>query len=155
VDGDLAVLDPKALSGLETLRAMRDGNLPGAGIGALLQMRLADVGDGHAAFELETRPEHGNPLGTVHGGIAATMLDSAMACAVHSTLAPGERYTTVDLAVSYLRAVPYDGRTLRAQGSVVHIGGRIATAEGRLHDSHGRLVATGTTTCMVFRGGER
>jgi uncharacterized protein (TIGR00369 family) len=151
VESEVAVLDPKALGGLETLRAIRDGRTPRPGIGTLLQMRLTDVDEGRAAFELEARPELGNPLGTVHGGVAATMLDSAMGCAVHTTLAPGEAYTTVDLAVTFVRAVRYDGRTLRAEGSVVHVGGRIATAEGRVHDGDGRLVATGTTTCMVFR----
>jgi uncharacterized protein (TIGR00369 family) len=139
------------VGGLELLRAIRDGQSPRPGIATLLQMRMAEVEDGRVVFELETRPELGNPLGTVHGGIAATMLDSAMACAVHTKLAAGESYTTVDLSVTYLRAVPYDGRTLRAEGRVIHVGGRIATAEGRVVDSHDRLVATATTTCMVFR----
>jgi uncharacterized protein (TIGR00369 family) len=141
------------LTGFETMQAILDGRAPRPGIAGLLGMRLVEVGEGRAAFEVNTRPDFANPLGTVHGGIAATLLDSAMGCAVHTTLPAGDGYTTVDLAVTYLRAVPFDGVALRAEGEVIHVGGRVATAEGRLVDDEGRLVATATTTCMVFRGG--
>ncbi len=150
-----AATDTAAMSGLELLEAIRDDRLPGPGVARLLGMRMAEVEVGRVVFELHTRAELGNPLGTVHGGITATLLDSAMGCAVQSALPAAATYTTVDLSVTYLRAVPYDGRPLRAEGRVVHVGGRIATAEGRVVDGDERLVATATTTCMIFRDSAR
>jgi uncharacterized protein (TIGR00369 family) len=139
------------LSGLEVIRSFMDRGPTAVGVSGLLGMRIVDVEEGMVRFALETRPDFGNPQGTLHGGITATLLDSAMACAVHSSLPPGAVSTTVDLSVSYLRAAPLDGRTLVAEGRVLHLGGRLATAEGRVTDDTGRLYATGTTSCMVFR----
>ena len=145
---DVTSEDPP--SGLELFRALRDGRVPRPGLAVLLDMRIIDVEEGRVVFELATGAQHGNPLGTVHGGVTATLLDSAMGCAVHSALAGGVSYTTVDLAVTYLRAVPLDGQVLQAEGRLVHLGRRIATADGRVTDEQGRLVATGTTTCMIL-----
>ncbi len=143
-------LAPDALSGLEQLRTALAGELPPIGIGRLLGMRLDELDAGHVVFSLDTHPELSNPLGIVHGGVAATLLDSAMGCAVHSLLAPGEGYTTLDLHVHYVRPVPLDLGRITATGSIVHRGRRMATAEGRVADATGRLLAHGTTTCMVF-----
>ena len=147
----LDVTDPAPMTGLEVIRAIRDQQLARPGVGSLLDMRIGAVEEGRVEFEIEARPEFGNPLGTVHGGITATILDSAMGCAVHTTLPAGASYTTLDLSITYLRSVPYDGRRLTAEGRIIHVGGRVATAEGRVVDGEGRLIATATTTCMVFR----
>jgi uncharacterized protein (TIGR00369 family) len=138
-------------SGLEALQAIRDGNAPSVGVGVLLGMEMAELEEGRVVFRLTTREALGNPQATLHGGITATMLDSAMGCAVHSALPPGVGYTTIDLNVTFLRPVPLDGVELRAEGRVVHVGGRVATASGEVVDGDGRRVATATTTCMVFR----
>jgi uncharacterized protein (TIGR00369 family) len=143
------------LSGLELVRNLQDQGPSAVGIVNLLGMRIDQVDEGRVVFLVETRPDFANPQGTVHGGIAATMLDSAMGCAVLSALPPGAGFTTIDLAISYVRSVAPDGARMRAEGKVVHLGGRIATAEGRMTDGTGRLVATATTTCMVFRDGQR
>ncbi len=138
------------MNGLEQLQAAFSGDHSRPGISNLVGMRVERLEPGTVVFVAVTRAEMTNPMGTVHGGIAATMLDSAMGCAVHSTLAPGEAYTTLDLHVHYTRPIPADGRTITASGTVVHRGSRMATAEGRLVDDDGKLLAHGTTTCMVF-----
>lgn len=143
---------PTAPAGLRQLRAavesMRTGDQ--VGIGGLLGMTADTVDEGTVTFTLSTRPDFSNPLGIVHGGIAATMLDSAMGCAVHTTLGEGEGYSTVDLHVHYTRPIPLDLGEIRATGTVVHRGRRIATAEGKVHDADGRLLAHATTTCLVM-----
>jgi uncharacterized protein (TIGR00369 family) len=93
---------------------------------------------------------HYNPIGSVHGGVLATLLDTAAACSVHSTLAAGERYTSLDLNVKFLRAVTVDSGRLRCEGSVLQRGRRTALAEARLYDARRRLVAHATSTCMIF-----
>ena len=140
-------------SGIELLREIRSRGPGAVGIGGLLDMRMDRLEPGRVDFVLRTRPDFSNPMGTLHGGVAATMLDSAMACAVMSELPPGAAYTTVDLAVTYLRPVPLDGVELRAEGTTVHVGRRIATARGELRDADHRLIATATTTCQVFSPG--
>ena len=149
--------DPSALhglaglSGLELIRAISDGTAPPPNIAQLLGMDLIEAEEGRVVFTLDTRPEFANPLGTVHGGIHATLLDSAMGCAVHTTLPAGVGYTTLELKVNYIKAITLDAGTLTCVGQVIHVGGRVATAEGRVTDSTGRLLAHGTTTCMLFR----
>lgn len=146
-----APFDPTALSGLELMTAFKD-SVATVGIGAFLGMRLVEVEEGRVVFTLPTRPEFANPLGTLHGGLPATLLDSAMGCAVHTTLPPGTSYTTVDLNVTFLRPGALDGTEVRAEGTVVHRGRKIATATGTLHDARGKLLATGTTSCIVLPG---
>jgi uncharacterized protein (TIGR00369 family) len=149
--------DPSALaglaglSGLQLIQAMRDLKTPPPNIATLLGMELAEAEEGRVVFTLEAKPQFSNPLGTVHGGIHATLLDSAMGCAVHTTLPAGVGYTTLELKINYVKAIALDAGTLTCTGSVIHVGGRVATAEGRIVDSAGRLVAHGTTTCMIFR----
>jgi uncharacterized protein (TIGR00369 family) len=136
-------------SGLELIRAVQSGEIPAPGIAGLVGFELTRVEPGHVDATLTTRADMTNPMGTVHGGIAATLLDTAMGCAVQTVLDSGEAYTTTDLHVHYVGAVA-PGATLTATGTVLHRGRRLATAEGRLVDERGRLVAHGTTSCMVF-----
>ncbi|MFF8993933.1 PaaI family thioesterase [Streptomyces sp. NPDC014983] len=147
----MTTVDFAAMTGLELMRwvqSERPADIPF--IGHLLGMRFEEVEHGRVVVSLDTRPDFANPLGTVHGGIAATLLDSAMGCAVHTTLAAGVGYTTLELKVNYIRAARTDGQTLTAEGSVIHAGRRTATAEGKVLDEQGRLVAHATTTCIIL-----
>ncbi len=137
-------------TGLALMQAMIDGRAPGAPIADLMAMTGAAAGPGWMEFRGTPGPQHYNPIGSVHGGYAATLLDSCMGCAVHTSLAAGIGYTTVDLNITYLKAMTAATGTVIARGEVVTSGRRIATARGTLTDSHGRLLATGTTTCLVF-----
>ena len=139
-----------ARPGIEVLRAIAAGELGGAPIAATLGMSIVAVDEGRVVFALTPEEFHYNPIGSVHGGVHATLLDSVMGCAVHSRLGAGQAYTTLDLSVRYLRPVSTASGTLRAEGTVVSLGRRVATAEGTVLDGHGRLVATGTTTCLVM-----
>lgn len=146
-------VDPKmatSMSGLEFLRAMMAGTFPAPPIAEVLNFLLVDADVGRAVFEGIPSDRFRNPLGTVHGGWMSTMLDSALGCAVHSTLKAGQAFTTVDLAVSFVRAVHESTGKMRCEAKVIHVGGRIATAEGRLVDAGGKLYAHGTTTCLVM-----
>ena len=124
--------------------------IPHAPVAELLGFTLIELGDGQASFELDPGERHYNPLGTVHGGIAATLLDSAMGVAVHTTLGEGQTYTTLELKVNYVRAITEETGRVVATGSVIHRGGRVATAEARLTDADGRLLAHGTSTCLIM-----
>jgi uncharacterized protein (TIGR00369 family) len=140
----------RGMSGLEFLQGVRDGKLPPAPIQQLVGMRLAEVEAGRAVWELTPAEQHYNPIGTAHAGIAATLLDSAMACAVHSTLPQGKGYTTLEFKLNLVRAVTVKSGTLRATGRVVHGGKTTATAEARLEDAAGALYAHATTTCIIL-----
>ncbi len=140
------------MTGLEQLQAMMDGRVPPAAIATTLGFEGVEVAPGRAVFAAEPGERHLNPIGTVHGGLAATMLDSALGCAVHTTLEEGVGYTSLGLEVKFLRPLlPGMGRVV-CEGRVVSAGRRVATAEGTLvHAESGRLLATGTTTCLVLR----
>jgi uncharacterized protein (TIGR00369 family) len=140
----------RTMSGLEFLLAVRDGKLPPAPIQQLIGMRLAEVAAGRAVWEFTPAEQHYNPIGTAHAGIAATLLDSAMACAVHSTLPLGKGYTTLEFKLNLVRAVTVKSGPLRATGRVVHGGKSTATAEARLEDAAGALYAHATTTCIIL-----
>ena len=142
--------DIAGLSGLEFLQAMVDGRLPAPPMAGTLGFRLVAVEDGKAVFEGEPGPGLLNPLGSVHGGLALTLIDSAAGCAVHSTLPAGTGYTTVETKVNFTRPIAPDGGTVRCEGRVVSRGRRIATAEARLVDSGGKLLAHGTSTLMIL-----
>ncbi|NDK89985.1 PaaI family thioesterase [Gordonia desulfuricans] len=144
--------DPTQMSGLELLRAWQAApHHDQPGIGRLLGMRPASIEEGEVRFVVTPKPDFSNPLGTVHGGICATLLDSVMGCAVHTTLPAGVGYTTLELKVNYIRSVALDAGELTGVGTVIHVGGRTATAEGKVFSADGKLVAHGTTTCIVFR----
>src|SRR5262245_37173006 len=135
---------------IDYLRAIRDGRLPPAPIQKLLSMDLVEVEEGRAAFQLVPAEQHYNPIGVVHGGIALTMLDSAMSCAVQTMLPEGKGYTTLELKVNLVRAITAKTGLIRATGKVLHVGKQTGTAEGRLEDSQGKLLAHGTTTCIIL-----
>jgi uncharacterized protein (TIGR00369 family) len=138
------------MSGLELLQGMIAGRFPGPPIMRLIGFRLVEVEKERAVFEGTPAFEHYNPLGTVHGGYAATLLDSCMGCAVHTTLPKGTGYTTLEFKVSLVRPITADTGPVRAEGKIISSGRRVATAEGRLTDARGRLLAHATTTCLVF-----
>ena len=142
----------RSMSGLEFLRAVRDGKLAPAPIQELVGMKLAEVEEGHAVWELVPAEQHYNPIGVAHAGIAATLLDSAMACAVHSTLPLGKGYTTLEFKINLVRGVTLKSGKLRAIGKLVHSGRTTATAEARLEDASGALYAHGSTTCIILGG---
>jgi uncharacterized protein (TIGR00369 family) len=139
------------MTGLEVIRALAAGDLPGAPIAKLLGFGPVEVEEGRVVFAAEPRDEHYNPIGTVHGGLAATLLDSAMGCAVHTTLPAGVGYTTLELKVNFTRPITRDTGRILCKGTIVHRGGRVATAEGRVYaEADGRLLAHGTTTCLIL-----
>jgi uncharacterized protein (TIGR00369 family) len=140
------------LPGLQYMRAIADGTMPQPPVARLLGFELITAEPGRAVFALEPAEWMYNPIGTVHGGIAATILDSCMGCAVHTTLEAGVGYTTTDLQVRYIRAMSDATGRVLAEGRVVHGGRRSATAEGRLFaESDDSLIAHGTTGCMILR----
>jgi uncharacterized protein (TIGR00369 family) len=143
----------QTLAGLEYLRAMARGELPAPPIMATLGIAIDTIEEGRVAFTVEPAEYHYNPLGVVHGGLAATLCDSAMGCAVHSTLPAGVRYTTLEMKVNYLRPLTLGTGRVRCEGTTIHVGGRVATAEAHLFDAAGTLYSHATTTCMIFRPG--
>jgi uncharacterized protein (TIGR00369 family) len=138
------------MSGLELLRGMIAGRFPGPPIMQLIGFDLIEVEHGRAVFAGAPAFQHYNPLGTVHGGYAATLLDSCMGCSVHTTLPKGTGYITLEFKISLVRPITADTGLVRAEGKVINSGRRVATAEGRLTDSASRLLAHATTTCLVF-----
>jgi uncharacterized protein (TIGR00369 family) len=137
-------------SGLEIMQAMLAGELPFPHIADTLDFSLVEVGPGKAVFQGTPQLKHYNPLGTVHGGWYATLLDSALGCAVHTMMPPGRAYTTAELGVNIVRAASHQTGPLRAIGTVIHCGRQLATAEARIVGPDGRLYAHATTTCLVF-----
>lgn len=140
----------RGVSGLDYLRGILTGDYPAAPIAATLGFTIAEVDHGRAVFTGAPERFVYNPNGTVHGGWAATLLDSAMGCAVHSTLPAGKAYTTVDLSVSLVRAMTDRTGTIRSEAKVIHVGSSLITAEGRIVGADGTLYAHGTTSCLVL-----
>jgi uncharacterized protein (TIGR00369 family) len=143
------------MSGLEYLRAIGRDELPAAPIADLLGFGFHEIEEGRVVFECVPAEYHYNPIGAVHGGLACTLFDSAMGCAVHTMLPAGVGYTTVELKVNFLRPIVANIGRLLCEGTTIHVGGRIATAEARLHDEGGKLYGHATTTCMIFREGSQ
>ncbi len=141
----------RTMSGLAYLRALQSGEVPPAPIAALMNMRITEVEEGRIVFAAEPAEYHYNPIGTVHGGFAATLLDSALGCAIHTTLQAGVGYTTLEVKVNYLRPMTSTTGTVYSEGKVIHVGGRVATAEGRITDASGKLYAHATTTCIILK----
>jgi uncharacterized protein (TIGR00369 family) len=132
------------------VRAIESGALPAPPISELMGFRLVEAELGRAVFEMTPGPQHYNPIGSVHGGIALTLLDSAMGCAVHTLLEAGVGYTTLEVKTNFVRPITADTGAIRCEGTVLHRGSRVATAEGRLTDPAGKLLAHGSTTCLIF-----
>ncbi|MBD3941356.1 PaaI family thioesterase [Microbacterium sp. NEAU-LLC] len=141
----------RGLDGLSYLRAIVDGDFPPPPIARLLGFWLASADPGEAVFECDPDEYHYNPLGLVHGGLACTMLDSAVGCAGHTTLPAGVGYTSIDLDVSYLRPILASSGRLRARGWVVKGGRRVIFAQGELTDAGGQVLATASSSLLVLR----
>jgi uncharacterized protein (TIGR00369 family) len=153
----IAWVDPKAtakaglaMAGIDYLKALAAGEMPEPPVVALLGIKLLLVEPGSVVMELPVGEHLYNPIGSVHGGMIATLLDSVMGCAVHSLVPLGKAYTTLEIKVNYLRALTDRMQSVRGEGRVVHFGRRQAVAEGKVVDVDGRLYATATTTCMIL-----
>ena len=143
----------RSMSGIDFLRAIRDGRLPPPPIALLLGFKLVEVEPGRAVFEVQPGEQHYNPIGVVHGGLAMTLLDSAMGCCIQTHVPAGSGYTTLEAKTNLTRAITSSTGKLRAIGTAIHVGNRVATAEGRLVDEAGKLYAHASTTCIVLREG--
>lgn len=152
-DDPMPVETGRTKSGLELLRAIQNGEAPVPPMITLMGFDLLEIEEGRAVFAVEPAEYHYNTLGVAHGGLACTLLDSAMGCAIQSTLPPGAFSMTLEIKVNLLRPLIRETGLVRCEGTVIHLGGRIATAEGRVVDAAGKLYAHATTTCMIFRDG--
>lgn len=141
----------KNMSGLEFMQAIQRGELPPPPIAKLIDMDITEVEAGRCVFTLHPAEFHYNPIGSVHGGIFCTLLDSAMGCAVQTNLPAGSGYTTLELKVNLVRPLTSKTGQVFCEGKVIYGGGRIATAEGRIYDEAGKLYGHATTTCIIFR----
>ena len=151
--GKPGVADPSHFAGktgLEQMQAMLSGAMPYPPIAQTLDFALVEIEPGKATFQGTPQLAHYNPLGSVHGGWYATLLDSAVGCAVHTMMPVGRAYTTAELSVNIVRAASNKTGPLRAIGTVIHCGKQLATAEGRIVGPDGKLYAHATTTCLVF-----
>jgi uncharacterized protein (TIGR00369 family) len=142
--------DGEPMDGFAFLNHIRDGRWPPPGMMVLLGMEIAEIERGRVVFQALPRTTHYNPAGVVHGGFAATMLDTCMTCAIQSGLKPGLSCTTLDLNVHFTRGATEKTGLLRAEGKVVHLGRQMGTAEGRITDGEGRIIAHATTSCLIF-----
>ena len=138
-------------SGLELLQLVIAANLPRPPMASLMDIQLVEASNGRAVFRGTPQEFHYNPLGTVHGGYGATLLDSAMGCAVHTTLDAGDTYTTLEFKINFLRALTVETGEVQGIGVVVHAGRTTAIAEGKIVDEGGKLYAFATTTCQIKR----
>lgn len=141
------------MSGMDYLCGLRDGKIEEPPIARLLGSRIVEVEEGRAVFQLTPSEFHCNPNGIVHGGVACSLLDAATGAAVYTKLPLGVGYTTIELKVNYLRPITLETGPMRCEGTVLHLGNRIATSQGRLTDASGALYAFGVCTCMVFQSG--
>jgi uncharacterized protein (TIGR00369 family) len=141
----------RALPGIEALRAVRDGRVPPPPIANLMNFTLVEVEEGRVVFEGVPGEEHYNPIGSVHGGFALTLFDSALGCVIHTMLPAGVGYATTDVQVRLIRGITKETGPVRCEATVVHVGRSTAVAEAKLYDGQRRLLATGTTACAVMR----
>ena len=151
--GVVPAQEARGMSGLAIMEALLDGRFPYAHIAETLDFFLVEVEKGKATFQGTPQAKHLNPMGTVHGGWYATLLDSALGCAVQSLLPAGKAYTTAELKINIVRPLTDKTPLVRAEATIVHSGGRMATAEGRLTGSDGKLYAHGSTTCFLLDHG--
>lgn len=138
-------------TGLEALRAVRDGTVPAPPISVLINFKLLTVDEGRVVVEAYPGEEHYNPIGSVHGGFALAVCDTAMSCAVHSLLPAGVGYTTTDIQVRFIRGMTKETGPVHCEGIALHVGRSTAVAEGKLRDGAGKLLAVGTTACAILR----
>jgi len=140
----------RRLNGLEFMQGLIAGKYPAPPIMRSLQFTLDRVEHGVAVFSGDAKYDHYNPIGTVHGGWIATLLDSCMGCAMHTTMKPGQGYTSLEIKVNFVRPVLDSTGRVTAEGRVIYAGSRTGTAEGKLTDANGKLLAHGSTTCLIF-----
>ena len=150
--GTVSAEKRREMSGLQFVQGLADGTLPLNTIAGTLGYDVSEAANGRVVVTIEPNNTHLNPAGTVHGGLAATLLDSCMGLAIQSTLAKGVAQTTVEFKISLIRPITPDTGPIRAEGTVLNCGRRVGTAEGRITDGKGRLLAHGTTTCLIFAG---
>ncbi|MBM3600745.1 MAG: PaaI family thioesterase [Alphaproteobacteria bacterium] len=148
--GEIPIEKLREYSGIELFRAMMAGELPSAPIAATLGFWLQEAEPGRVVFAAVPEKRHYNPIGSVHGGFAATLLDSAMSCAVHSQLAKGFGYTTLEFKINLVRPITDKTGPITCEGKSLAVGKRIGTSEGRIIDAAGKLYAHGTATCLIF-----
>jgi uncharacterized protein (TIGR00369 family) len=141
----------RIMSGIEYMRKIMTGELPPSGMVQLLNLKLVEVSEGRAVFTVQPDERHYNGLGIAHGGLAATLLDSALGCAINAMMPAGKVFTTLEMKINYVRPLTRESGEVRCEANVIHAGGRVATAEGRIMDKDGKLYAHGTATCMLFR----
>lgn len=139
-----------SMAGLDYLRAMADGRLPQPPISGLMEFTIVEAENGRVVFTCRPDESAYNPIGAIHGGLICTLLDSVTGCAVHSTLAAGKGYTSIEIKVNYLKAVRLTSGVLTATGTIVKSGSRVGFAEGVVTDGSGAIVATATSTLLVF-----
>jgi uncharacterized protein (TIGR00369 family) len=139
----------QSLSGVEFFRKLLRGEVPPPPMLELMNIRLLEVEEGRVVFGAQAEPQFYNGMGVAHGGFAATLLDTALGCAINTKMPAGRRFTTLELKVNLTRPLTQEVGPLRCEATVVHVGGRIATSEGRITDCSGKLYAHGTTTCIV------
>ncbi len=140
-----------AMTGIEFLSAIRDGQLPPPPIFSLMDLTIVDIAEGKVVIQALPAEYHYNTIGVIHGGLAATLLDTAMACAIHASLASHGAYTTLELHINYVRPLTDATGPVQGIGEVLHRGSRVATAAGRVVDATGKLYAHATTTCLILR----
>ena len=140
----------RTLSGLEYMRMLAAGELEPFGMAALMGFRLIEVNEGHAVFAIQPDERHYNGLGIAHGGLAATILDSATGCAINTMMPAGRIFTTLEMKINYVRPLRRETGEVLGEAHIIHVGSRIATAEGRIVDRQGKLYAHGSATCMLF-----
>ena len=138
-------------SGLEYMRMIMAGEIEPSGMAQLMGFKLVEVSAGHAVFTVRPDEAHYNGIGIAHGGLAATLLDSATGCAINTMMPAGRIFTTLEMKINYVRPLRRETGEVRCEARVIHVGGRVATAEGRIIDDRGKLYAHGTATCMLFR----
>jgi uncharacterized protein (TIGR00369 family) len=141
----------RASSGLEAIRAIRDGLIPRPPISVLTNFTILAADEGRVVVEGYPGEEHSNPIGTVHGGFALTLFDTAMSCAIHTLLPAGVGYTTTDIQVRFIRGITKETGPVHCEGIALHVGRSTAVAEGKLRDGAGKLLAVGTTACAILR----
>ncbi len=139
------------MTGLEYMQKVLAGELPPTPMAELIEFKLVEVSEGYAVFTIEPHERYYNGVGIVHGGLAATLLDSAMGCAINTMASAGRVFTTLEMNINYVRPLKRETGEVRCEASVIHLGGHIATAKGQIVDREGKLYAHGTTTCMLFR----
>ncbi|MBD0326067.1 MAG: PaaI family thioesterase [Pyrinomonadaceae bacterium] len=139
------------LSGLEYMQKLAGGELPQSGMSQLMGFRLVEVSEGYAVVTVKPAEQHYNGIGIAHGGLAATLLDSATGCAINTMMPAGRIFTTLEMKINYVRPIRGDVNMVRCEARVIHAGLRVATAEGRVIGPDGKLYAHGTATCMLFQ----